>query len=127
MSAKKNYLSISQRLFALLLAAYPAEFRREYGREMMQLFRDCYHTEVRRKGLLGAVNLWAYMLIDLARSAPREHLHDSNGELKGIMKAIRTLVPAVIVYIAAVMIFGRLLVAGKPYLPSPWVRCSILY
>lgn len=119
MSAKRNYLSLSQRLFALLLAAYPAEFRREYGREMTQVFRDCYRAEVRRKGLPGAIKIWVYTLFDLALSAPREHLHDSQGGLKGIMKALRTLVLAVIVYIAAVMIVGRLLVAGKAYLPLP--------
>jgi hypothetical protein len=117
MSAKRNYLPLSQRVFALLLAAYPAEFRREYGREMMQVFRACYYAEVRRKGLFGAINLWVYTLVDLARSAPREHLQESDGGLKGIMRAIRTLVLAIIVYIAAVMIFGKLLVAGKPYLP----------
>ena len=30
----------SHRLYQLLLYAYPAAFRREYGREMAQLFRD---------------------------------------------------------------------------------------
>lgn len=118
MSAKRNCPSLSQRLYALLLAAYPAEFRREYGREMMQVFRDCYSAEVRRNGLLlGLINVWAYTLFDLAQTAPREHLQDSNEGLKGIMKALRTLALAIIVYLAAVMIFGKLLVAGRTYLP----------
>lgn len=112
-----NRYSLSHRLYALLLAAYPAEFRREYGQQMLQLFRDCYQREVRRNGFSGIIRVWAHTLSDLARTAPRERLEDSNGGLKGMMKALRTLALAVIVYIAAVMIFGKLLVAGRAVLP----------
>lgn len=117
MKTKRDYLSLSERLYALLLVAYPAEFRCEYGRQMMQLFRDCYRAEVRRKGLVGIVSVWADTLFDLCRTVPQEHLRDSSGKLRRIMKALRTLALAVIVYVAALLLLGRLLVAARPYLP----------
>jgi hypothetical protein len=55
----------SERWYALLLRAYPHEFRAKYGREMMLVFRQC-----RRHGERGATGFWAAMLWDVARSAP---------------------------------------------------------
>jgi len=52
-------------LYRLLLRAYPPEFRAEYGREMVLLFRDqCTESDVR------TVGFWARVLWDVARSAP---------------------------------------------------------
>jgi hypothetical protein len=52
-------------IYRLLLRAYPPDFRAEYGREMVLLFRDqCRESDVR------TVGFWARVLYDVARSAP---------------------------------------------------------
>ena len=50
--------------FALLLRAYPREFRAAYGREMMVIFRD------QRRAGFGGVRFWADCGWDVAQSAP---------------------------------------------------------
>ncbi|HYT63830.1 MAG TPA: hypothetical protein VEL50_08010, partial [Gemmatimonadales bacterium] len=55
----------AERIYRLLLRAYPPDFRAEYGREMVLLFRDqCQESDVR------TVGFWARVLCDVARSAP---------------------------------------------------------
>ena len=66
-------MSLSQKLFDLMLVAYPREFRREYGPQMAQVFRDC--CRARAHGTRAGLDLWLRTLIDLLVSAPREHLH----------------------------------------------------
>ena len=74
-----------QRLFSLILLAYPREFRHAYGAQMTQLFRDCYRAEKVNRGLLGVGRLWCRTLLDLVRAAPREHL-ESMGKEHAIMR-----------------------------------------
>ena len=50
-SPRSRILSVSQKLYQISLFAYPAEYRREYGPLMAQLFRDLC-----RAGLLFAVD-----------------------------------------------------------------------
>ena len=61
---------ISEGVYRALLAAYPREFRREYGELMVQFFRD----RMRRDGggVRGLV-IWMQLIVDLAVSAFREH------------------------------------------------------
>jgi putative ABC transport system permease protein len=54
------------KIYRLLLRAYPAEFRHEYGREMEQLFSDRLAEELPRR-------VWQAALGDLLIAAPREH------------------------------------------------------
>lgn len=55
----------AERIYRLLLRAYPPDFRAEYGREMVLLFRDqCRESDVRTLGF------WAAVIWDVARSAP---------------------------------------------------------
>jgi len=55
----------AERIYRLLLRAYPPDFRAEYGREMVLLFRDqCRESDVRSLGF------WAAVICDVARSAP---------------------------------------------------------
>lgn len=60
----------SEGAYRVLLAAYPREFRREYGEPMVQFFRDRMRRD--GKGLRGLV-IWMQLLFDLAVSAVREH------------------------------------------------------
>lgn len=60
-----------QRLFQLMLRAYPREFRLEYGSDMTQLFRDC-HRDIQSGGLISAIAFWWRMIVDVIRTAPLE-------------------------------------------------------
>jgi hypothetical protein len=56
---------IAERIYRLLLRAYPPGFRAEYGREMMLVFRDqCRDSDVR------SVGFWVRVFWDVVRSAP---------------------------------------------------------
>lgn len=66
----KTTANLSCRVYKFLLIAYPSAFRREYGHEMQQVFRDCYRDEARRNQLAG---YWLRTLIDLVLTATKEH------------------------------------------------------
>lgn len=74
----------AERIYRLLLRAYPPEFRAEYGREMVLLFRDqCQESDVR------SVGFWASVIGDVARSAPALRVaawRTNNRTMEGIMK-----------------------------------------
>jgi hypothetical protein len=65
---------MSEKLCRLLLRAYPSRFRRQYGEETMQLFRDRLRDE---RGAVRRARLWLDLLRDLIASAPREHTRAS--------------------------------------------------
>jgi lipopolysaccharide/colanic/teichoic acid biosynthesis glycosyltransferase len=67
-------LALSARVYRLLLAAYPAGFRRAYGPQMTQVFRDCCRDAYRQGGILGLAGLWLRTLGDLGMTAAQEHL-----------------------------------------------------
>jgi hypothetical protein len=64
----------AQKLFQLILLAYPREFRCEFGPQMLQVFRDCYRAERKTRGPRRLWNFWLHTFWDLARAAPQEHL-----------------------------------------------------
>ena len=61
---------MSERLYAWLLRLYPSRFRKAYGEEALQLFRDRCRDE---QGFLPRLRLWLDLLGDLALSLPREY------------------------------------------------------
>jgi hypothetical protein len=63
--------SLSTRLYAALLRAYPAEFRRRYADEMIVLFADQLR-EARRSSEVAGV--WLRSLADVTANAIGEHL-----------------------------------------------------
>lgn len=65
--------SLSERLYSELLRLYPASFRRSYGREMVQTFRDCYREERAHGGALDIARLWSLVLSDLITTVCIEH------------------------------------------------------
>jgi hypothetical protein len=60
-------MASADRFYRLLLHLYPAEFRREYGREMTQIFRDRAKHEPPARVCLDVV-------ADLLVTAPREQI-----------------------------------------------------
>jgi hypothetical protein len=71
---KPNPLALSGLFYSLLLYAYPAPFRREYGRLMAQLFKDEARDTLQGSGTAGLIGLWFLTLIDLLKTAFAEHI-----------------------------------------------------
>ncbi|WP_263350664.1 S41 family peptidase [Acidicapsa acidisoli] len=63
---------MSEKIYAFLIRLFPVHFRKTYGDDALQLFRDRSSAE---KGLLPGLRLWLDMLADLAVSIPREYRH----------------------------------------------------
>ena len=76
MHDSQRVLVASDRIYHLLLRAYPASFRRRYGGDMAQVFRDCCRDAYRHNGALGVIWLWAPTLFDLVTTALDEHMSE---------------------------------------------------
>ncbi len=72
---------ISERVYRVLLRAYPQEFRETYGRHMEQVFRDLSCEEARRGGRAGLVRLWVRVNLDLASTAVVERCRVEDKEI----------------------------------------------
>lgn len=95
--------TISLRLYALLLSAYPREFRREYGREMTLVFADRCREEAGGRG--GCLRAWREAIFDLMKTAPKERLARF-AEGDGLMRVLRTAAPAIIAYAFTLLIIA---------------------
>ncbi len=60
---------MSERIYGLLLLAYPRAFRQAWREEMQRFFRDCLRA-ARRRGRFALLRLWLDTLADLALTAP---------------------------------------------------------
>ena len=91
--------------------AYPGQFRREYGLQMAQLFRDCYRAE--QKLGLGALSLfWLRSFSDLVISAPGEHLESFRKDFSLMTNPQRNLMAlgaclAIVVIAFVLLSYGR--------------------
>jgi hypothetical protein len=54
--------------------AYPTRFRRAYGREMAQVFRDDIRGTFQEGGPAGLIRLWFLVVLDLLKTAFAEHI-----------------------------------------------------
>jgi len=95
-----------------MLLFYPREFRREYGPEMALVFRDCYRTAGKNRGPRRLWELWLHTLLDLARTAPKEHLEKLR-EDNSIMANLRRDVLALLGCIAIIAVALLLLSYGR--------------
>ncbi|HTU19117.1 MAG TPA: hypothetical protein VMG10_13740 [Gemmataceae bacterium] len=68
-----DLINLSVDFYRLLVAAYPAPFRNEYGEAMVQLFRDSAREAYRRRGLLGLLAVWLRTLRDFTVSVIQQH------------------------------------------------------
>jgi protein phosphatase len=66
--------SLAERLYRLLLLAYPRTFRKEYATEMFLAFRDAYRETSRQQGTLGVLNLWCDFFCDYIKTVCIEHV-----------------------------------------------------
>lgn len=65
-------LSLSERVYCALLVLYPADFRREYGQHMTQVFRDVCRDVYGRGGRQELMNWWVAALFDLVKTVITE-------------------------------------------------------
>jgi hypothetical protein len=75
----------SVRMYRLLLSAYPAKFKQEYGPHMAQVFQDCCLRAIRQGGANGMARLWAMTLLDVVQSVISEYVQ-KEVEVKKEMK-----------------------------------------
>lgn len=68
-----NMLRVSERAYRALLMLYPRAFRREYGGQMLQLFRDVCRDAVRQGGASALMRWWGTALFDLLQTVVAEH------------------------------------------------------
>jgi hypothetical protein len=61
-------------VYQILLTTYPVKFQKEYGSDMLQVFRDSCVRTIRQSGANGMLNLWAVTLLDFLRSVFEQHL-----------------------------------------------------
>lgn len=107
-------LPASQRLYALMLKAYPGEFRREYGPHMAQVFRDCGRAAESRKSPFVLMDFWLVTLLDLVKTAPKEHVDNLRKE-KSLMNNLRRDVLALFGCIAIIVVAFLLLSYGRAH------------
>lgn len=72
MSAESPVAGSFCRLYSMLLYAYPAEFRREYGRSMQQLFKDRCRDLAQEPGALPLLRFAAHTIVDWVRTVVQE-------------------------------------------------------
>ncbi len=65
---------LSSIAYRLLLFAYPARFRGEFGPHMAQAFRDCCLRALHQGGPPGILHLWSLTLVDWLKSVIEQHL-----------------------------------------------------
>jgi len=83
MPAAVEWLSgLLGRCYGKALLLYPAEFRDEFGAEMMQFFRDDCSRTLRSLGPVGLLLLGLRTCVDVARSAPGVHMEILRQDLR---------------------------------------------
>ena len=85
-------VTISERVYRLLLNIYPRPFRDEYGEEMAQLIRDQASQAWADHRVIGVLVLWLKVLWDTARSATAEHVAtlDVHSNRRGLAYGLAT-------------------------------------
>ena len=93
---------LSVQMYQRLLVAYPQSFRRQYGTQMAQAFRDCCREAASTGGTAGLLRYWLIAFGDLIVSAlaerRREEVHMSRtswirlGSLAAIIGGVTRLI-----------------------------------
>jgi hypothetical protein len=87
-SVSEKIVAISHRLYHLLIVICHSKFRRRYGREMGQVFRDRCDKAWRQGGPAELIGWWIMALIDLARTAVATHVYafeQGDVEMKSVL------------------------------------------
>jgi len=76
MSSTNRFIHIAANLYQLLIIIYPASFRREFGPEMVVIFRDVSCAERDKKGAAALIGLWIALFFDLIATAVIERIRE---------------------------------------------------
>ncbi len=88
-SSTSHDSSLSERLYHLMLLAYPRRFREEYANEMFLAFRDAYSETSRQQGTLGVLSLWCDFFCDYVKTVCIEHIQNWMQRSEGNFALIR--------------------------------------
>ncbi len=95
---------ISVFFYRRLLVLYPADFRRAFGLQMVQLFRDACQEAQRRAGLSGLIRVWLSTLYDVASSVIVER--SMAMQKHPVIKRLAWLSPVLIVILLLSVVFS---------------------
>lgn len=113
MPQSPRWPEILVRIYRMLIRAYPASFRREYGSEMTEVFRDLAQEAWQERGVIGLALLWLRTVPDFLLSGAAQHLHETR---RRIAMAKVLLDPAYCVLALAMVLFVAALVTpADPY------------
>ena len=84
-SHESRAVALSARVYRGCLRAYPAAFRRAYGRDMARVFQDACRDAYHRAGAWGVLLLWGPILRDLVANVTGEHIAALRGREGEIM------------------------------------------
>ena len=134
-------LALSTWFYRLFLHAYPATFRRAYGKRMANVFRDSCRDALQRHGVISLVPLWLRAFADLLLTSCLEqwsvlkekaptmttHIHSQNFALRLWVALAATLLAFAVSLVASINLY--LLEDANPltqaaYVASPWLRFS---
>jgi hypothetical protein len=69
-------------VYRALLWCYPAQFRHEYGGEMIGAFSEQLRDARRTSGRLAEAGVWLTTIVDILPTALREHTHVIRQDLR---------------------------------------------
>ena len=92
-------MSRSERVYRVLLLAYPGEFRKECGAQMVQAFGDLCREEKRRGGAYGLVRVWVRTVPDLASTAVAERSRAMRDKWMFILAPLALILGLAIAYV----------------------------
>ena len=69
-------LTLTDRVYRLMLFTYPASFRREFGVHMAQVHRDKCRMKITKQGFVGLCQIWFSTLWDWLTTVPEQHLEE---------------------------------------------------
>jgi predicted permease len=75
-------------VYRTLLTCYPASFREEYGRDMVDAFESQLHEAADRGGWPAAAAIWIGTIYDLLFTAPKEHQHVIQQDLRYAIRVL---------------------------------------
>jgi hypothetical protein len=125
-SSSEKIVATSHRLYHLFLVICPSEFRRQYGRDMGQVFRDRCHQALRQGGPIGLVEWWISALIDLARTAVSTHIYAfERGDLE-MKRILLTTAQGIFGGGGILLLFYTMVKRPMPYWNAGILMCGVI-
>jgi hypothetical protein len=123
---QEKIVAISHRLYLLLLVTCQPEFRRRYGREMGQVFRDHCGEARRQSGLVGLALWWGRALSDLAGTAVATHVYAfERGEVE-MKRILRLTAQGVFGCGGILLLFYTMFKRPMPYWNAGVLLCGVI-